>query len=87
MRCPGRRRSRRRHEAPGQHDLDQDVVDEVAHAAPWVDGIDEVFAANTVAVNASPRVESAARVAYRGEDLREAYAHAHGRALLDTARA
>jgi phosphoserine phosphatase len=35
---------------------------------------------NTVAVNANPELERAARVAYRGEDLREAYAH--GRALL-----
>ena len=39
---------------------------------------------NTVAVNADATLESAARVAYRGEDLREAYAH--GRALLDGAR-
>jgi phosphoserine phosphatase len=36
---------------------------------------------NTVAVNADSELERAARVAYRGEDLREAYAH--GRALLD----
>jgi phosphoserine phosphatase len=36
--------------------------------------------ANSVAVNAAPRIEAAARVSYRGEDLREAYAH--GRALL-----
>jgi len=36
---------------------------------------------NTVAVNADPAVEQAARVAYRGEDLREAYAQ--GRELLD----
>lgn len=36
---------------------------------------------HTVAVNASPRVEAAASVAYRGADLREAYAH--GRTLLD----
>jgi phosphoserine phosphatase len=36
---------------------------------------------NTVAVNADAALERAARVAYRGEDLREAYAH--GRALLD----
>jgi len=36
---------------------------------------------NTVAVNADPELERAARVAYRGGDLREAYAH--GRALLD----
>ena len=36
---------------------------------------------HTVAVNASPRVEAVASVAYRGDDLREAYAH--GRALLD----
>jgi phosphoserine phosphatase len=38
---------------------------------------------NTVAVNADATLERAARVAYRGEDLREAYAH--GRALLDAA--
>lgn len=38
---------------------------------------------NTVAVNADAALERAARVAYRGEDLREAYAH--GRALLDGA--
>jgi phosphoserine phosphatase len=36
---------------------------------------------NTVAVNADPALEQAARVAYRGEDLREAYAR--GRELLD----
>ena len=36
---------------------------------------------NTVAVNADPALERAARVAYRGDDLREAYAH--GRAMLD----
>jgi phosphoserine phosphatase len=36
---------------------------------------------NTVAVNADPALERAARVVYRGEDLRGAYAH--GRALLD----
>jgi phosphoserine phosphatase len=36
---------------------------------------------NTVAVNADSELERAARVAYRGEDLREAYAH--GRSLLD----
>jgi phosphoserine phosphatase len=36
---------------------------------------------NTVAVNADSELERAARVAYRGEDLREAYAH--GRALLN----
>jgi phosphoserine phosphatase len=36
---------------------------------------------NTVAVNADPALEQAARVAYRGEDLREAYAQ--GRELLD----
>lgn len=36
---------------------------------------------NTVAVNADVALESTARVAYRGGDLREAYAH--GRALLD----
>ncbi len=35
---------------------------------------------NTVAVNADPALERTARVAYRGEDLREAYAH--GRAML-----
>ncbi|MGH2893832.1 MAG: HAD family hydrolase [Solirubrobacteraceae bacterium] len=40
---------------------------------------------NTVAVNADTALERAARVAYRGEDLREAYAH--GRALLDAATA
>lgn len=39
---------------------------------------------NTVAVNADPAVEQAARVAYRGEDLREAYAR--GRELLDRDR-
>lgn len=39
---------------------------------------------NTVAVNADAALEGAARVAYRGEDLREAYAH--GRALLEGAR-
>jgi phosphoserine phosphatase len=39
---------------------------------------------NTVAVNADAALEGAARVAYRGEDLREAYAQ--GRALLDAAR-
>jgi phosphoserine phosphatase len=38
---------------------------------------------NTVAVNADPAVEALARVSYRGEDLREAYAH--GRDLLGTA--
>jgi phosphoserine phosphatase len=37
----------------------------------------------TVAVNASPALESVARVAYRGHDLREAYAL--GRSLLDGA--
>jgi phosphoserine phosphatase len=36
---------------------------------------------NTVAVNADAALEQAARVAYRGDDLREAYAH--GRELLD----
>ena len=36
---------------------------------------------NTVAVNADPALEQRARIAYRGDDLREAYAH--GRALLD----
>ena len=36
--------------------------------------------ANTVAVNADPRLEATARVAYRGDDLREAYAE--GRKLL-----
>ena len=36
---------------------------------------------NTVAVNADAALERTARVAYRGEDLREAYAH--GRAMLD----
>jgi phosphoserine phosphatase len=36
---------------------------------------------NTVAVNADAALERAARVAYRGEDLREAYGH--GRAMLD----
>jgi phosphoserine phosphatase len=36
---------------------------------------------NTVAVNADSELERAARVTYRGEDLREAYAH--GRTLLD----
>jgi phosphoserine phosphatase len=36
---------------------------------------------NTIAVNGDSELEEAARVAYRGEDLREAYAH--GRALLD----
>jgi phosphoserine phosphatase len=39
---------------------------------------------NTVAVNADAALEGAARVAYRGEDLREAYAH--GRALLKVAQ-
>ena len=39
---------------------------------------------NTVAVNADPALEAAAAVAYRGDDLREAYTHA--RTLLDTAR-
>ncbi len=41
-----------------------------------------LFAAldNTVAVNADPALEAQARVSYRGDDLREAYAH--GRALL-----
>jgi phosphoserine phosphatase len=38
---------------------------------------------NTVAVNADAALERAARVVYRGEDLREAYAH--GRALLEAA--
>jgi phosphoserine phosphatase len=38
---------------------------------------------NTVAVNADVALERAARVAYRGEDLRVAYSH--GRALLDAA--
>lgn len=38
---------------------------------------------NTVAVNADAALERAARVAYRGEDLRVAYGH--GRALLDAA--
>ena len=36
---------------------------------------------NTVAVNADARLETAARVSYRGNDLREAYAR--GRSLLD----
>ena len=36
---------------------------------------------NTVAVNADSELERAARVVYRGKDLREAYAH--GRSLLD----
>lgn len=36
---------------------------------------------NTVAVNGDEELERAARVAYRGDDLREAYAH--GRVLLD----
>lgn len=36
--------------------------------------------ANTVAVNGNPDIEHRARVAYRGDDLRQAYAH--GRALL-----
>jgi phosphoserine phosphatase len=36
---------------------------------------------NTVAVNADSELERTARVAYRGADLREAYAH--GRSLLD----
>lgn len=42
-----------------------------------------LFAAleNTVAVNADERLERVARAAYRGNDLREAYAH--GRAMLD----
>lgn len=39
---------------------------------------------NTVAINGDSELERAARVAYRGEDLREAYAH--GRALLDARR-
>jgi phosphoserine phosphatase len=39
---------------------------------------------NTVAVNADSALERTARVVYRGEDLREAYAH--GRALLESAR-
>jgi phosphoserine phosphatase len=38
---------------------------------------------NTVAVNADAALERVARVAYRGENLWEAYAH--GRALLDVA--
>ena len=38
---------------------------------------------NTVAVNADPDLEAIARVAYRGGDLREAYAH--GRGLLERA--
>ncbi len=38
---------------------------------------------NTVAVNADAALERAARLAYRGVDLRVAYAH--GRALLDAA--
>ena len=38
---------------------------------------------NTVAVNADAALERAARLAYRGADLRVAYAH--GRALLDAA--
>ena len=40
---------------------------------------------NTVAVNADPALERAARVAYRGEDLRGAYAY--GRAMLDASAA
>ena len=40
---------------------------------------------NTVAVNADPALEQRARIAYRGDDLREAYAH--GRALLDAGAA
>jgi phosphoserine phosphatase len=36
---------------------------------------------HTVAINASEALEATAKVAYRGEDLREAYAQ--GRALLD----
>jgi phosphoserine phosphatase len=38
---------------------------------------------NTVAVNADSELEQAARVVYRGDDLREAYAQ--GRALLESA--
>src|SRR6185437_4263350 len=38
---------------------------------------------NTVAINADAALERAARLAYRGEDLRVAYGH--GRALLDAA--
>lgn len=40
---------------------------------------------HTVAVNADTRIAATATVAYRGEDLREAYAR--GRALLDAVRA
>ena len=42
-----------------------------------------LFAAldNTVAVNADPALETAARVTYRGDDLRDAYTEA--RTLLD----
>lgn len=53
----------------------------VAYGDSLSDG--PLFAAlpHTVAVNGDPAIEAAATVAYRGEDLREAYAHA--RALLD----
>lgn len=53
----------------------------VAYGDSLSDG--PLFAAlrNTVAVNADPRLEASARVAYRGGDLREAYAE--GRRLLE----
>jgi hypothetical protein len=75
------------------NDLTAELVSEIVADAPWIDGIDDVCAdiaergersmliTNTVAVNADVVLERAARVVYRGEDLREA--HAQGRALLD----
>ena len=53
----------------------------VAYGDSWSDL--QLFAEldNTVAVNADAALESIARVAYRGEDLTDAYAH--GRALLE----
>ena len=50
-----------------------------ASDGPLFDALD-----HTVSVNGDARIEATARITYRGEDLREAYAH--GRALLDAVR-
>ncbi|MFZ1996949.1 MAG: HAD-IB family phosphatase [Solirubrobacteraceae bacterium] len=57
----------------------------VAYGDSWSDLPLFAVLENTVAVNADAALERTARVVYRGEDLREAYAH--GRALLDAASA
>jgi len=56
----------------------------VAYGDSMSDGPLFAFLENTVAVNADVALERSARVAYRGGDLREAYAR--GRVLLDAAR-